>query len=579
MAHPEKKKASTEPEIMEKLVALCKQRGFVFQSSEIYGGLKSCYDYGPLGTELKRNVKAEWWRAMVHSREDIVGLDASIIMHPDVWRASGHLAGFADPMATCARCGKSFRADHVWELLLDSGWYQALLELYQNNEVSSLVLKRWAEQKGKKLAPNLALCRDPDGTLARLAEKTGGEIPGSLTFKEFVQHLTTEQLERTGLQNPCLECGGELQEPRAFNLMFRTSLGPVDPIEAFIARMRQKQSQLVGACSTPNNTEWLDLLRQECKAAVEESAVYLRPETAQAMFTNFSNVQQSMRMKLPFGIAQQGKSFRNEITVKHFTFRSCEFEQMEMEFFCHPPEFTPPGAKTDMQWFEYWSNERLNWYARLGLRKEKLRLRAHEANEMAHYAKACNDIEYEYPWGWGELEGIAHRTDYDLKQHEKHSGKKLTYFDPLVNKHYHPLVIEPAAGADRAALAFLIDGFAEEPPPPGTNEGRTVLRLHPRLAPVKLAVFPLVKKEGMPEAARKIVDEFSQCGIKASYDEKDAIGRRYRRQDECGTPYCITVDGQTAQDGSVTIRERDSMKQERIQVAEAVKVVQKRLAE
>jgi len=513
MAKPEKKKANAEPEIMEKLVALCKQRGFVFQSSEIYGGLKSCYDYGPLGAELKRNVKAEWWRTMVHAREDVVGLDASIIMHPNVWRASGHLATFADPMVDCKDCKERGRADK---------WPQAA---------------------------------------------KGSEIE----FKVVVDHQSGKKETRKGavgdLGIVCPNCGSpNMSDIRRFNLMFRTSLGSIDPIETLSRRLEGKA--LSG-----------EELRKVLAESIEETAVYLRPETAQAMFTNFTNVQQSMRMKPPFGIAQQGKSFRNEITVEHFTFRSCEFEQMEMEFFVTPPEYLQPGEKTDMQWFEYWSNERLNWYASLGLRKEKLRLRPHEANELAHYAKACNDVEYEYPWGWGELEGIAHRTDYDLKQHEKHSGKKLTYFDPQANKHYHPFVIEPAAGADRAALAFLIDGFVEEPPPPGTNEGRTVLRLHPRLAPIKLAVFPLVKKEGMPESARKIVEEFSKAGIKAAYDEKDAIGRRYRRQDECGTPYCITVDGQTAQDGSVTIRERDSMKQDRIQVAEAVKVVRKRLAE
>jgi glycyl-tRNA synthetase len=296
------------------------------------------------------------------------------------------------------------------------------------------------------------------------------------------------------------------------------------------------------------------------------------------MFTNFLNVQTSMRMKPPFGIAQQGKSFRNEITVEHFTFRSCEFEQMEMEYFVPPPGMTNPGEKNDMEWYEYWCSERLNWYCNLGLRREKLRLRPHETTELAHYAKACSDVEYEYPWGWGELEGIAHRTDYDLKAHEKASGKKLTFFDSQKNAHYHPYVIEPAAGADRTALAFLIDSYAEEPPPPGTNEGRTVLRLHPRLAPTKVAVFPLVKKDGMPEIARTILEKFFKQQIKALYDEKDTVGRRYRRQDECGTPYCITVDGQTATDGTVTIRERDSMTQERIKVEDAVEVVKKRLA-
>jgi glycyl-tRNA synthetase len=504
-------KANAEPEVMEKIVSLCKQRGFVFQSSEIYGGLKSCYDYGPLGVELKRNVKGEWWRTMVHGRDDIVGIDASIIMHPNVWRASGHLAGFTDPMVDCKDCKERGRAD------------------------------KW---------PQVA---------------SGTEVE----FKVIVDHQSGKKETRKApvgkLGIVCPNCGSpNLSDIRRFNMMFRTSLGSIDPIESIAARVEGKS--LSG-----------DQLRSVLAEAINETAVYLRPETAQAMFTNFVNVQVAARMKVPFGIAQQGKSFRNEITVEHFTFRSCEFEQMEMEFFVPPPGFAEEG-KDDMYWFNYWCQERLNWYISLGLRKEKLRLRPHAAEELAHYAKACSDIEYEYPWGWGELEGIAHRSDYDLKSHEKASGKRLTYFDPQKNVHYHPFVIEPAAGADRAALAFLLDAYVEEPPPPGTNEGRTVLKLNPRLSPTKVAVFPLVKKEGMPEAARAIVAQFFKQQIKAIYDEKDAIGRRYRRQDECGTPYCITVDGQTAQDGSVTIRERDSMKQERIQVADAVEVVKKRLA-
>ena len=503
-------KAGAEPEIMEKIVSLCKQRGFVFQSSEIYGGLKSCYDYGPLGAELKRNLKAEWWRTMVHGREDVVGIDASIIMHPNVWRASGHLAGFTDPMVDCKDCKNRGRAD------------------------------KWPKF-------------DP-----------GTEVE----FKLIVDHQTGKKETRKApvgsLGIVCPVCGSpNLSDVRRFNMMFRTSLGSIDPIENIASRLEGKA--LSG-----------DELRSVLADAINETAVYLRPETAQAMFTNFLNVQTSMRMKPPFGIAQQGKSFRNEITVEHFTFRSCEFEQMEMEYFVPPPQYAEEG-KDDMYWYNYWCQERLNWYVSLGIRREKLRLRPHEADELAFYAKACSDVEYEYPWGWGELEGIAHRTDYDLKQHEKHSGRKLTFFDSQKNAHYHPYVIEPAAGADRAALAFMIDAFNEEPPPPGTNEGRTVLKLHPRLAPIKVGIFPLVKKDGMPEAARKIIAEFVKNQINVFYDEKDTVGRRYRRQDECGTPFCITVDGQTAQDGSVTLRERDSMKQERIQVSDAVEVVKGKL--
>ena len=508
-----KKKPSAEPEVMEKIVSLCKRRGFVFQSSEIYGGLKSCYDYGPLGAELKRNVKAEWWRTMVHEREDVVGLDASIIMHPDVWRASGHLAGFTDPLVDCKDCKNRGRADH---------WPQA---------------------------------------------EKGAEV----SYKVIVDHKSGKKESRKGtvgeLGITCPVCGSpNTSDIRRFNLMFRTSLGSVDNIDSIARALEGKN--LSG-----------DDLKGAIANAINESAVYLRPETAQAMFVNFLNVQQAARIRPPFGIAQQGKSFRNEITVEHFTFRSCEFEQMEMEFFVPPPEYCGEGEKNDMDWYEYWCNERLDWYARMGIRREKLRLRPHETEELAHYAKACSDVEYDYPWGWGELEGIAHRTDYDLKAHEKASGKKLTYFDPDKKAHYHPFVIEPAAGADRAALAFLLDAYTEEPPTEIRKSGRTLLKLHPRLAPIKVAVLPLVRKDGMPETARKVVAQFFEAGVNAFYDEKDAVGRRYARQDEAGTPYCLTVDGQTAEDETVTIRERDSMQQDRIKVAEAVEVVRKRLAE
>jgi glycyl-tRNA synthetase len=448
-----RKKKPPEPgeELMTKIVSLCKRRGFVFQSSEIYGGLQSSYDYGPLGVELKRNIKEEWWRSMVHSREDVVGLDAAIIMHPKVWEASGHVAGFSDPLVDCKECKNRFREDH--------------------------------------LVPG------EDGKVV------------------------------------CPECGGELTEPRQFNLMFKTHMGPVED---------------------------------------DASVAYLRPETAQSMFVDFQTVQAAGRLKLPFGIAQIGKSFRNEIVVEHFIYRSREFEQMEMEY------FVEPGA--DEKWYEYWRGERLEWYARLGVRRENLRLRDHEESERAHYAKACTDVEYLYPWGWGELEGVANRTDYDLSHHAEASGKRITYFDPQSNKHIVPYVIEPAAGVDRSALMFLIDAYHEEPPPEGRKEGRVVLKLHPRLAPIKAAVLPLVRKDGMPERGREIVKEFWRHSVNAFYDEKNSVGRRYRRQDEAGTPYCITVDGQTKDDDTVTIRERDTMKQDRIKVEEAVKVVRDRLA-
>ena len=456
-----KKKKEAEPELMQKIVALCKRRGFVFPSSEIYGGLRSAYDYGPLGVELKRNVMNEWWRSTVHAREDVVGIDTSIIMHPKVWRASGHVDGFTDPLVDCRKCKTRFRADQ---------------------------------------APK--------------AENDRGYV--------------------------CPGCGSDdLSDERQFNLMFKTNLGPVD---------------------------------------TEDNAVYLRPETAQGMFVNFLNVQSTYRMKLPFGIAQMGKSFRNEVTVEHFIFRSVEFEQMEMEFFVEPG--------TDDEWLEYWKDERFRWYLSLGANESKLRLRPHEGDELAHYAKACYDIEYEYPWGWGELEGVANRTDYDLEKHMEASRKRLTYFDPNKQNpetgkqgmHFLPYVIEPAAGATRTTLMFLLDAYTEEPPSEKRKNGRTFLKLHPRLAPIKCAVFPLVKKDPeLTAKAREIVQELFASGINAFYDEKDAIGRRYARQDEAGTPYCLTVDAQTKDDDTVTIRERDTMDQERIKVTEALDIVRKRV--
>ncbi|MFQ5655629.1 MAG: glycine--tRNA ligase, partial [Planctomycetota bacterium] len=391
-------------DVMEKLVSLSKRRGFLFQSSEIYGGLNSCWDYGPLGVELKRNVKNAWWRRMVHERDDIEGLDASILMHPRVWEASGHVSGFADPLVDCKRCKARFRADQLDD--------------------------------------------------ARCPEKPS-KRPG--------------------------ECEGELTEARQFNLMFRTFMGPVEDAGA---------------------------------------TVYLRPETAQGIFCDFKLVQAALRKKPPFGIAQVGKSFRNEITPGNFIFRTREFEQMEMEY------FVPPGEAE--RWYEYWKEERFRWYTDLGIRRARLRLRDHDGEELAHYARACVDIEFLYPFGWSELEGIANRTDYDLKSHQEASGRDLSYFDDTTRERYHPFVIEPAAGADRATLAFLVDAYREE-------EERVVLGLHPRLAPIKVAILPLVKKEGMPERAREIAAEL-RGDLTTFYDQRGAIGRRYRRMDEAGTP-------------------------------------------
>ncbi|MFP4163184.1 MAG: glycine--tRNA ligase [Chitinispirillaceae bacterium] len=437
--------AVTTPDLMSTIVSLCKRRGFIFQSSEIYGGLNSCWDYGPLGVELKRNVKEAWWRAMVTNRRDIVGLDASILMHPKVWEASGHLTGFSDPMVDCKQCKERFRADHL------------------------------------------------------------------------------ENLEK------CPNCGGELTEVRKFNLMFKTFMGPIEDNSA---------------------------------------VVYMRPETAQGIFVNFLNVQQSSRLKPPFGIAQVGKSFRNEITPGNFTYRTREFEQMEMEF------FVPPGE--DVQWYEFWRDSRLQWYKDYGIKTENLRLRDHEEDELAHYAKACVDVEYKFPFGWSELEGVANRTDFDLKQHSQFSGKSLAYFDEETKQHYFPYVIEPAAGADRATLAFLVDAYDVEGE--GKNK-RTVLRFHPSLAPIKVAVLPLVKRDGMPEMAEKIFRDLLGSSINSFYDHTSSIGRRYARQDEAGTPYCVTVDSQSLEDQTVTVRERDSREQYRVDTSKLVEVITEKLKE
>ncbi len=472
---------------MKEIVSLAKQRGFVFQSSEIYGGLKSAYDYGPLGAELKRNIMNEWWRSMVYEREDVVGLDASIVMHPRVWEASGHLAGFSDPLVDCRNCKERFRGDHA-----------------------------------PKAAPGTTVTFQEGG------RKGGRALSGTVDERGYV----------------CPNCGSsDLSPERNFNLMFRTNLGPVDVVEDVVAAIYQK-----------------DLSREDLRAAIDaklrETAVYLRPETAQAMFVQFLNVQQSMSMKIPFGIAQMGKSFRNEVTVEHFIFRSCE---------------------------------RLKWYRRYVTRPEKLRLRRHEEKERAHYADDCYDVEYEYPWGWGELEGIASRTDYDLGKHSKFSGVPLTYLDsnrpdPTTGKppfRFTPYVVEPAAGATRTTLMVLLDAFRIEEKPRASAKGevetRRFLKLHPRLAPYKAAVLPLVKKDGMPELARSIVRQFRDAGINARYDEQHAIGKRYARHDEIGTPYCITVDGDSLKDSTVTIRDRDTTEQVKVKIEEALQAVRRRI--
>ena len=537
----------------EKIISLCKRRGFIFQSSEIYGGLKSAYDYGPLGVELKRNLMNEWWKSMVHKREDIIGLDASIIMHPKVWEASGHLAGFSDPLVDCLISKERFRADKAPKLKVnddititcnDKGQAKNFQKIIEDR--FDILLKRDGKQlKGLKL----------------IDEKNFG-------FFENINTAPIKIFQYKGYVSPTFGCPF-LSDERQFNLMFRSQIGPVDVLGE-ITRYIQKNKGISS-----------DELRIGIENLVKKSAVYLRPETAQAMFVQFLNCQQTMSMKIPFGIAQMGKSFRNEITTEHFIFRSCEFEQMEMEFFVEPG--------TQEKWLNYWVEQRMSWWQKFANHPENFRYRAHDENELAHYADACYDIEYKYPWGYDELEGVASRTDYDLKKHAEQSGSKLSYYDqqktdPDTGKNgwrYTPYVIEPAAGATRGLLVYLMDAYTEETvqDAKGNETTRIVMKLHPKLAPIKVAVLPLVKKEGLPEIARKLVNELFDLGINARYDEQHSIGKRYRRHDEAGTPFCITIDGQTKKDKSVTIRDRDTMKQERILLINIKEIIQKRLFE
>ncbi|MGD8453124.1 MAG: glycine--tRNA ligase [Phycisphaerae bacterium] len=535
---------------MDKLTALCKRRGFIYQSSEIYGGIGGFWDYGPLGVELKRNIKNLWWHDMVTNPPtgpdgkeiEMVGVDCSIIMNPKVWVASGHVGTFADLTRKCQRCGHFVRADQLWDILSQSPWVDSLLQVFTpiTGEIDTPRLMKWARGKGKRLAPNLALVRNPEVTLSWIATRVAGQPEAPPNINEMLSYLATEQLHATGMQDPCPLCGGELGEPKAITLMFETHTG----------------------------------VEQD-----ETSKVYLRPETAQGIFANYQNVLDTTRVKVPFGIGQVGKSFRNEINPRNYTFRSREFEQMEIEFFCREED--------SMNWYEFWRKVRFDWYVNLGLKSEKLRLRDQAADELAHYSKACADIEYLFPFSdeHQELEGVAHRGCYDLTQHAQHSGKDLSYFDDeawerdkeqfpkeqhkeVKNKapyRFLPTVIEPSAGADRATLAFLCEAYTEDQAPDdkGQMQTRVLMKFHPKLAPIKVAVFPLVKKEGMPEIAEAIYRDAKQH-MTAFYDDKGAVGRRYRRQDEVGTPFCVTVDGQTLQDGTVTIRDRDTLEQCRV---------------
>jgi glycyl-tRNA synthetase len=564
---------------MDKLVSLCKRRGFLFQSSEIYGGLNGFWDYGPLGVELKRNVKEAWWRDMVTGHDDssvptgapeayeMTGLDCTIIMHPQVWKVSGHYDLFCDMMQTCRQCKKLFRSDHAWSALRNADWVLSFAEVFSASVddekivFSSPDALRWAKdrKRGRRLAPGLAVVRNPEVTLSWLAEDLAANPDMELSLTTLLKYMATEQKNKTELQMPCPECGGDLTEPREFNLMFKTT---------------------VGALADP-----------------EKDFAFLRPETAQGIFVNFKNVVDSTRVRIPFGIAQVGKSFRNEITPRNFTFRSREFEQMEIEFFCHP--------NSSQDWYRYWRDRRMKWYQEMGLGGERLQLREHHQDELSHYSTGTADIEYAFPFlaagEYGELEGIAHRGDFDLRSHmegkldEKScplqvqlgpdgkpkwrgSGKDLTYRDDISNERFTPHVIEPSAGADRATLAFLCEAYTEDEAPDenGKMQTRVVMKFHPRIAPIKAAVFPLVKKDGMPEVAKEIYRALKPH-FNVFYDEKGAVGRRYRRQDEAGTPYCITVDGQTMQDNTVTIRDRDSLEQWRVKVEDCVAEIRQRI--
>jgi len=482
---------------MDALVSLCKRRGFIFQSSEIYGGFGSAWDYGPLGVELKRNIKDVWWRDVVQKREDIVGLDASVLMSPQVWVASGHVEKFTDPLIDCKSCKRRFKADTivVWEVYGKRGNTRKFLGLISD------VSPTW-----DSISPQV--------------EAEESKLLGQHGFKDY-ESVPKPLKGFTDLSEiPCPNCKntGTLVEPRQFNLMFKTFVGPVED---------------------------------------EASVAYLRPETAQGIFVNFLNVQSTTRRKLPFGIAQIGKAFRNEITPGNFTFRTREFEQMEIEY------FVKPG--TDEEWFEYWINERLEWYKRYGIREENLHLRKHGPEELSHYSKATYDIEYNFPFGWSELEGIANRTDFDLRRHAEFSGKDMAYFDEETEEHIYPYVIEPSGGIDRAALAFLVDAYHEEEV---RGRKRVLLRLHKDLAPVKVAVLPLLRNRPEIVALAKEIARDLRPHFVVMYDDTASIGRLYRRQDEIGTPYCVTVDVKSLEDRAVTVRERDSMEQVRPSISQ-----------
>jgi glycyl-tRNA synthetase len=575
---------NTEPNKLETIASLCKRRGFIFQSSEIYDGISGFWDYGPLGCELKRNIKESWWRQTVRLREDVVGLEATIIMHPAIWKASGHLDTFSDPMSMCRDCKKLLRSDQAWDIFADGPTGAAMAELCAGGAPDAGRVAAWIKGRGKGVAPNLAAVKAPDACIPRLADA----LPSVASPRDLYTLLATPA-DADAPTRACPHCGGDMTEPRPFNLMFKTIVGPIED---------------------PANV------------------AYLRPETAQAIFAQFPNVYATARQTVPFGIAQMGKAFRNEVTPRNYTFRSREFEQMELEFFIKPDEAVEllcgrvvtladnPDLATISEawgwevWHKYWVEQRKAWIVAAGLPADSFVEYWQKPDELAHYARACVDIEYAFPFGTQELEGIAARSDFDLSQHQQHSGQSMEVFDEalklaantldadaraaftekvvaawtargksadaarafvarLFEGKYIPHVIEPSAGVDRMALALLCNAYAEETvtDDKGKSDVRTLLRFAPNIAPIKVAVFPLVKnKPELVAKAREIFGLF-QRRWNCFWDASGAIGRRYRRMDEAGTPFCVTVDFQTLDDGTVTLRDRDTMKQERLTVA------------
>ncbi|RMH12488.1 MAG: glycine--tRNA ligase [Planctomycetota bacterium] len=555
--------AETSIKSMDAIVSLCKRRGFIYPASEIYGGINGFWDYGPLGAQLKKNLRDAWWQDMIMNPcwgrpgpdgEPVrcVPVETRIIQHPKVWEASGHVGGFNDPMQTCRQCKKLVRADHVDEMLREAEWFGPLVSLFESGDHLDIDrLRQWIKKYGAKQAKGMALVREQKKVLElllALAEdlRNRGE---EMTLHQFLQRIATPP-ESAQLCDMCPNCGGDLTAPRAFNLMFKTFVGAT--------------------------TEQTD-----------DNAAYLRPETAQGIFIQFKNVLDTTRVKLPFGIGNTGISFRNEVTPRNYTFRSREFEQAELEFFCHPDE--------SQDWYKFWRDFRMEWWQSIGLRGDNLVLREHDPDELSHYSTGTSDVEYRFPFtapGFGELEGIAHRGCFDLSQHQEHSGAKLDYFDTErqarlqaqglpkdeINKQcrYIPHCIEPAAGLDRGALALLCEAYTRDESRPSPE----IMRFHPRMAPIKAAVFPLVNKDGMPEVAAKLHAElfkrFGHLGF-IETDPKQSIGKRYARMDEAGCPYCFTIDSETLTDQTVTVRDRDTGAQERIAIDRVTSYLEERL--